>query len=132
MTLLWRKQMVIGDERIDPDHKFLICPINTVEMTLRTDRDRDLLATTLDQLHGHTLTHFESEERIILAIRYSRFDQHKLRHQLLIRELGEIRKQLKGKADGEFTSEECEPIGTCFAIGCSIISSRKTCNSGRH
>lgn len=114
MTLLWRKQMAVGDERIDQDHKFLICLINTVELALRTGRDRDLLTTTLDQLNEYTLTHFDSEERIMLAIGYRRFDQHKLQHQLLIRELGEIRKRLEGKADGEFPPEECESISTLF------------------
>jgi hemerythrin len=114
MTLLWRKQLAIGDEQIDQEHKFLICLINTVELALRTSHDRDLLTTTLDQLVDYTRYHFDREETIMLSIRYSRFDQHKAQHQLLIRELAGIRKQLEGKGDSEFSTEECEAISALF------------------
>jgi hemerythrin len=114
MTLVWRKQLEIGDEKIDLDHKYLICLINTVELTLRTPEHRDLLPTTLAQLVDYTHTHFEREESIMLAIRYSRYDQHKLQHQLLIKELSAIQQKIEAKGDGEFSNEECTSLGTLF------------------
>jgi hemerythrin len=114
MTLIWRKQLEIGDEAIDTDHKYLICLINTVELTLRTPQNRELLPTTLAQLEEYTHTHFEREESIMLAIRYSRYDQHKIQHQLLLKELAAIQKKIEAKGDGEFTEEECTAIATLF------------------
>ena len=114
MTLIWRKQLEIGDEIIDTDHKYLICLINTVELTLRTPNSRDLLPVTLAQLEEYTHAHFEREESIMLAIRYSRYDQHKLQHQLLLKELAALQKKIEAKGEGEFSDQECTDIATLF------------------
>ena len=114
MTLLWRKQLEIGDERIDTDHKYLICLINTVELSLRTQKHRDILMATLDQLAEYTERHFEREESIMLSIRYLRYDQHHQQHQLLIKELESIRKRIEARADDALTDEECEAFSTLF------------------
>lgn len=114
MSLVWRKQLSIGDKAIDTDHKYLICLINTVELTMRTTEHRDLLPTTLEQLVEYTHEHFEREESIMLSMRYARYDQHKLQHQLLIRDLIAIQKNIETKGDGEFSPEECAAIGTLF------------------
>ena len=114
MSLVWRKQLEIGDVSIDTDHKYLICLINTVELTLRTPEHRDVLPVTLEQLVDYTRVHFEREESIMLAMRYTRYDQHKLQHQLLIRELAAIRQQIEAKGEGDFSTEECAAIATLF------------------
>ena len=114
MSLIWRKQLEIGDEAIDTDHKYLFCLINTVELILRTSEHRDLLPTTLVQLVEYTHAHFEREESIMLAMRYIRYDQHKLQHQLLIRELASIKEKIEAKGDGELSAEECTAVATLF------------------
>jgi hemerythrin len=114
MTLIWRKQLEIGDETIDIDHKYLICLINTVELTLRTPEHRDLLPTTLAQLADYTHAHFEREESIMLSLRYLRYDQHKRQHQLLVKELAAIRQKIEARGDADFSSEECAEIATLF------------------
>ena len=114
MALVWRKELAIGDEQIDTDHKYLICLINTVELTLRIPEHRELLPTTLAQLVDYTHTHFEREESIMLAIRYARYDQHKLQHQLLIRELATIQQKVEAKGSEEFSDEECATVATLF------------------
>jgi hemerythrin len=114
MTLLWRKQLEIGDERIDTDHRYLICLINTVDLALRTRQHRDIVGTTLEQLGEYTRSHFDREESIMLSIRYARFDQHKLQHQLLIRELATIRQKIEAKGDADLTAEECDAFASLF------------------
>jgi hemerythrin len=114
MTLLWRKQLSLGNESIDTDHKYLICLINTVELALRTQQNRDILLTTLEQLAEYTRIHFEREEGIMLSMRYPRYDQHKQQHQLLIRELESIRKKLEAKVGDEFSPEDCDGFATLF------------------
>ena len=114
MTLLWRRQLEIGDERIDTDHKYLICLINTIELALRTKQHRDILVATLDQLDEYTRTHFEREESIMLAMRYARYDQHKVQHQLLIRELAAIRAGIEAKGEGDFSEADCDAVATLF------------------
>ena len=132
MALMWRKQLEIGDEAIDNDHKYLICLINTVELTLRTPEHRDLLPVTLEQLTEYTIAHFKREESIMLLINYPRYYQHKQQHQLLIRDLGDIQQKIlariggvctptysadpqqkilvEGKGEGDFSAEECAEL----------------------
>ena len=114
MSLVWRKQLEIGDKAIDADHRYLICLINTVELALRTPEHRDVLPATLAQLVEYTHTHFEREESIMLAMRYIRYDQHKLQHQLLIRELVAIQQEIVAKGEGDFSPEECAAVATLF------------------
>ena len=114
MSLVWRKQLEIGNDAIDTDHKYLICLVNTVELTLRTREHRDVLPTTLEQLVDYTHTHFEREELIMLAMHYARYDQHKLQHQLLIRDLATIKEKIEAKGDGDFSAEECTAVSTLF------------------
>lgn len=111
MTLVWRQQLAIGDESIDSDHKYLICLINTVELAMRTPEHRDVLTTTLAQLLDYTHAHFEREESIMLALRYSRYDKHKQQHQLLIRELVDIQKNIAARGEGDHSAEECDAVG---------------------
>ena len=110
MTLVWRRQLEIGDESIDTDHKYLICLINTVELAMRIPEHRDVLATTLTQLFDYTHAHFEREESIMLAMRYTRYDQHKQQHQLLIRELAAIQQNIAARGEGAYSVEECDAI----------------------
>jgi hemerythrin len=114
MTLIWRKQLEIGDETIDIDHKYLICMINTVELTIRTPEHRDLLPATLEQLVDYTHAHFKREESMMLAMSYPRYVQHKQQHQLLIQELGNIEQKIQAKGDGDFSDEECADLAKLF------------------
>jgi hemerythrin len=111
---MWRKQLEIGDETIDVDHKYLICMINTVELTMRTTEHRDLLPATLEQLVEYTHAHFKREESIMLLNNYPRYYEHKKQHQLLIQELDEIQKKIQAKGDGSFSDEECADLAKLF------------------
>ncbi len=114
MTLMWRKQLEIGDETIDVDHKYLVCMINTVELTMRTPEHRDLLPATLEQLVEYTHAHFKREESIMLLMNYPRYYQHKQQHQLLIQELGDIQQKIQAKGEEEFSDEECASLAQLF------------------
>ncbi|MBA4382315.1 MAG: hypothetical protein C0406_07090 [Sideroxydans sp.] len=114
MTLMWRKQLEIGDETIDVDHKYLICMINTVELTMRTPEHRDLLPATLEQLVEYTHAHFRREEAIMLSVNYPRYQQHKEQHQRLIQELDEIQKKIQARGEGEFSQEEISDLANLF------------------
>lgn len=114
MPLIWRKQLEIGDETIDTDHKYLICMINTVELTMRTAEHRDLLPATLEQLMDYTQAHFKREESIMLSNNYPRYFQHKQQHQLLIQELTDNQQKLLAKGEGDFSDAECADLAKLF------------------
>ena len=114
MTLIWRKQLEIGDEAIDIDHKYLICMINTVELTMRTPEHHDLLPATLEQLAEYTHAHFQREEKIMLLMQYPRYSEHKQQHQLLIQELADIQKKIVAKGDDAYSDDEAADLAKLF------------------
>jgi hemerythrin len=91
MPILWRPQMGLGNALIDGDHRYLIALINTVELALRTADGSDALACALDQLVLYTHDHFDREEKLMRAIRYTAYEQHRRSHRDLTARLVEIR-----------------------------------------
>ncbi len=95
MTLFWRPQLAVGNESIDHDHKYLILLINTVELVLLKPGGRKHLIEAFDALESYAREHFEREERIQIAARYTHYDQHKVEHESLLRTLSDLRSQLE-------------------------------------
>lgn len=98
--------MSVGNALIDADHRYLMCLVNTVELALRSSAERDLLSVALDQLHQYTHDHFEREQRLQLAVRYTHYDQHCQSHRSLMSRLGEIRAHVESAAAGEVPADE--------------------------
>ncbi len=100
MTIVWREAMSVSNALIDTDHRYLMCLINTVELALHTAQPADILRTVIEQLREYTQQHFEREERIMVAVSFSRYDHHRGQHQQLIRDLNEAAKPVLEAADG--------------------------------
>lgn len=87
MAIVWRDALGVGNGPIDDDHRHLILLINTLELILTTDRSVADLRAALDELGVYTQAHFAKEERIMIALRYAKYDRHKLAHGELIDQL---------------------------------------------
>jgi len=94
MPVMWRNQMSVGNDRIDQDHRYLLCLINTIEFALSTGEHSDILVTALDQLDYYTKDHFSREERLMIKISYPKYPDQKQAHELLISQLSEIRQKI--------------------------------------
>lgn len=94
MSLVWRKQMSVANTLIDTEHKYLIDQINAIEIALNTKENHDLVAEILAHLVGYTKTHFDHEETIQRKIRYPQFEEHKLEHKKIMRNLYAIKIKL--------------------------------------
>lgn len=110
MTILWRPQMSLGNALIDGDHRYLIALINTVELALRTAGERDALATALDQLVVYTHDHFDREERLMRAIRYRGYDEHRRSHRDLTARLVDIRAAIEAAPTGAAPQDEIDRL----------------------
>ena len=82
MPIVWREKMSIGNHIIDMDHRLLICKINMIELALLAPGEKLAnIRLALDELENYTEIHFNREEKIQLAIKYPRYDDHKHEHQ---------------------------------------------------
>ncbi len=115
MGIAWRKEMAIGREEIDDDHKTLINIINSVETALKEGkRGKDLMGY-IQELKKYTDEHFEREENILKKIKYPSCHQQEKKHEDLIIQLNDITSDLLGLR-GERAQDKSIPKlvnGTC-------------------
>lgn len=101
--LVWREQMSVGNDIVDSDHRYLLCLINAIELSCRTQQPEETLRLILHQLMEYADFHFRREERIQLAIGYSHLVEHELSHQNLREYLKDISREFEHLA----TETEC-------------------------
>jgi hemerythrin len=101
MTIVWRKQMSVGNSIIDDQHRYLICLMNTIEITLSSDEHRDIFKTAIDQLVEYTRYHFEQEERIQYKMKYPYAYEHKIEHQEIMAEMLNIKTKINAFLDAK-------------------------------
>jgi len=86
--------MSVGNDRIDQDHRYLLCLINTIDFALGSGEHQDTLVTALDQLDFYSKDHFAREEKLMLKISYPKYPDQRTAHELLISQLAEIREKI--------------------------------------
>lgn len=92
MELIWSKQMSVGNETLDSEHKTILDLVNKVDRAIRA-KDGARFIETLKRLEDATRMHFGNEAKIAQAIKYG-FDHHHLEHQYILKEMLAIEKEL--------------------------------------
>lgn len=92
MELKWSKQMSVGNETLDSEHKKILNLVNEVDRAIGA-KDVARFAETLKRLEDATRLHFGNEARIAQAINY-RFEDHHLEHWYILREMQLVEKEL--------------------------------------
>lgn len=95
VPIQWRKEMSVGNIILDLDHRYLISLINLIEAYLRDPEQTGMVMDTLNQLESYAKEHFQREERIQFAIKYSGYLEHKLSHQNLLSRLEEVMQEVE-------------------------------------
>jgi hemerythrin len=98
MLIVWRDQMSVDGGLIDQDHRVLIGIINEFGSTAASAAAIPTLEGILAKLERYTQIHFEREEKLQRAIVYPFHEAHRRAHGDLIRQLTEVREELKAKA----------------------------------
>ena len=92
----WDRSMSVGVVKIDLQHQRLLAMFNTLSRAMTEGRGRDELGELLHGLAGYALTHFATEEQLMLEIRYPALPQHRARHQEFKSRILEFSERLKG------------------------------------
>ena len=95
MALIWTRQLRVGNTTLDLEHKNLIGMVNSIEHAVNT-RDCTALLCRLKQLMGWMQAHFTNEEQFAQTINMP-FDQHKLSHQYLLKDILQTMNELEAK-----------------------------------
>ena len=96
MTLLvWQAELETGIDVIDQQHQRIVALINQ----LGEAKDREGLATVLEELVDYTLSHFAFEEELLEESGYSFGPAHKRVHDMFVRRVGEYRMRFEAGED---------------------------------
>ncbi len=105
MLIVWRDQMSVDGGLIDQDHRVLIGIINEFAATEAAPAAIPALEQILAKLERYTEIHFEREEKLQRAIIYPFHEAHRRAHKDLIRQLSEVRADLKARAATQKTDD---------------------------
>lgn len=92
MELEWSKQLSVGNDLIDSEHRDLLKVLNEVESAIRA-RDSSNLPRMLRALKDCVSVHFADEERIAQAIGFD-FTHNKREHEYVQNELAHMSEEL--------------------------------------
>ena len=82
----WTRDLNIGIDVIDEQHRRIVDYINTLHDALEKD-DQQAVAGVFEDLVDYTLTHFTFEESLLEEAGYTYISAHKRLHQLFVRKL---------------------------------------------
>ncbi|MDD5176537.1 MAG: hemerythrin domain-containing protein [Sterolibacterium sp.] len=105
MSLEWRKQLSVGNDAIDADHKHLLEIINQIRHCLKVN-DRSKLMPSIESLYTFLIVHFSREEKIAQAVRHERVSQLGESHAELLIKLN----QLKQESSVEWADSQAEQL----------------------
>ncbi|NTV53614.1 MAG: hemerythrin family protein [Candidatus Firestonebacteria bacterium] len=91
----------VGIETIDKQHIKLINLINTFFEAMKAGKGGETLKPTLAELIKYTQFHFSSEENYMQKIQYSRYGEHKHKHEALVAKILEFQHNLENEISGQ-------------------------------
>lgn len=86
MHIEWKKDLELGIEAIDNDHRHLLGLLNRVGEASQRD-DRETALAVIHALKHYTRGHFAREEWVMRAIGYEHAQQHREEHRQLIEDV---------------------------------------------
>jgi len=93
--MTWTRDLSVGVEVLDDDHKKLIGIINQLHFGITAGHDRKVLEAVLDELVDYTIFHFSREEEMLLKAGYPAIPAHKTEHEKFIREISSMQRRIK-------------------------------------
>ncbi len=92
--ITWNKDLVLGVEPVDSQHKQLCDYINQLYTAMQNNANTKVLSNLLDKLTDYTVTHFKAEEGIFGASAYPETQKHKETHEKFVAKLRDFKKKL--------------------------------------
>jgi hemerythrin-like metal-binding protein len=102
----WTKDLSVGIEEIDEQHKELISRINDLVDSVRQHVCKYKIGDVIKFLEEYIFVHFGDEEGLMKKYGYPDYPGHRAQHEYFIREFAELKKELEklegGKKRGSY------------------------------
>ena len=87
---LWSPKVSLEIPKLDEDHQRLLARVNALIDAVSSKTPSSVRAALIE-LQSETQAHFAREEALMLVAQYPRLEQHRARHQRLLRALRTLR-----------------------------------------
>jgi len=77
---MWDESYVLGNEKVDAQHKELFNLVNTLVHYIEDGSDKEIVKKSLDFLVNYTVHHFDDEEDLQVTSNYPEYLNHKKMH----------------------------------------------------
>lgn len=93
MALLWTKNLEVGVDLIDQQHKKWFEKADQLFEAGKSGKSKEYIVKMFDFLDEYTRTHFKDEERYMQSINYPELSAQKQMHEGFIKKLKELRSE---------------------------------------
>lgn len=94
MSLIkWNDSYSVNVVKIDQEHKKLFSMINELTDAMKAGHSKDILGKILDGLISYTASHFQTEEKYFLQVKYPDAVAHKKEHAAFVQKVTEFKKE---------------------------------------
>ncbi len=93
--ITWNDSIRFGIDSIDQQHHHLVDLVNKLHHAMRRRAGRSVLAATLKELAQYTVEHFQSEEKMMAAVKYPQLEAHKREHEKLVSQVVDFQRQFE-------------------------------------
>lgn len=93
MALLWTKNLEVGVDLIDQQHKKWFEKADQLFEAGKSGKSKEYIVKMFDFLDEYTKTHFKDEERYMQSINYPELSAQKQMHEGFIKKLKELRRE---------------------------------------
>jgi hemerythrin len=87
MLIEWSDELSVGIQEIDEQHRVLVDLLNEMHTAIHEHHGREVSIRILQQLMEYTKIHFAVEESLMRIFEYPGYEEHKLQHEHLIKEI---------------------------------------------
>jgi len=102
MPIEWTKDLQVGVETIDEQHRELFKRINDLAEAMWEGRGKEESVKVMDFLGDYVVTHFSTEEGYMSSQEYPEYAAHKRIHDKFVEDFNKLRKQFDS---GDVTSD---------------------------
>jgi hemerythrin len=88
--LQWKPSFTLGIASVDTEHRDMIDTINRVYATLEDEGSELQVSRVLGEIHAQISAHFALEERLMRAVSYAEYAQHKDSHEQLLDQIRDL------------------------------------------
>lgn len=104
MALLWNEGLSVGVAEIDNQHKELFNRINNLLDACKQGKGSEEIERTINFLSDYVITHFGTEENLMVRYNYPDYASHKEKHEKFNKKFAELKMQIQKEGSGLLTT----------------------------